>query len=130
LNNTPINGKKIKVELQDNSRRRKGPDEARSSTRNDGCFVCGKPGHIAKNCREKQGRNYLIKNAKNEEGEAHLLRNAPKRNTKNEAGAVPAVPAGPARTKKTEAARSRNRSTKKREDTVLQVRPDSDEWPY
>ena len=74
--------------------------------------------------------NCMIKKEKNEDAEAHLLRNAPKRNTKREADAAPAVPAGHERTKKTEVARSRNPSTKKKEDTVLQVRPDSDEWPY
>jgi hypothetical protein len=124
-----VYGTKMKVELQDNSRRRKGPDEARTSTRNDGCFVCGKPGHIAKNCRENRGNCLLKQSVRSAGGEALLLRCKERR--KSAVVAVRAVLAGGrAGTRRSAAARLRNPSTKSREDTALQAPLDSNQWPY
>jgi hypothetical protein len=59
LNNTSICGKKMKVELQDNARRRKG-GHPKETSRNETCFACGKPGHFARNCRQGKGNLYVI----------------------------------------------------------------------
>ena len=57
-----MKGKKMKVELQDNARRRKG-GYLSSEGRNETCFNCGKVGHYSRNCRSNRRTPHPMKNA-------------------------------------------------------------------
>ena len=52
-----LGGKQIKVQFQDDGKRRKDSKYSLSDRSSKGCFTCGKMGHFARECQSGSGRN-------------------------------------------------------------------------